>query len=99
MAEVTEERIDVCEGKYTVVLRSDGTSTALRYGVAEWPAYIGQQLDNLTTALARDLIDAHERLGIRCCDEGCPRYGTPHSHPDKPCPRAEVPPDIRDRCG
>lgn len=59
---VTEERVDVYDGKYTVILRSDGTSTALRHGEA-WPAFAGQtQLDNLTTALARDLIEARDMV-------------------------------------
>lgn len=62
MTAPTETRIDTCEGKYTVILRSDGTSTALRYGEA-WPAYEGcAVLDNLTTALARDLDDARRKL-------------------------------------
>ena len=59
---MTEERIDTCEGKYTVVLRADGTSTALRYREA-WPAFDGvHQLDNLTVALARDLQAARVQL-------------------------------------
>jgi hypothetical protein len=59
---MTETRIDVASGKYTVVLRDDGTSTALRYG-EPWPAFAGQnQLGNLTTALARDLQEAREKL-------------------------------------
>ncbi len=59
---MTEERIDVADGKYTVVLRDDGTSTALRYGEA-WPAFAGvNQLDNLTCDLARDLQTARSAL-------------------------------------
>lgn len=54
---MTEERITVGDGKYTVILRSNGTSTALRYG-EPWPAYKDVlSLDNLTVALARELIE------------------------------------------
>lgn len=64
MANLEEEQIHVDGKTYTVILRSDGTSTALRYGEA-WPAFAGQnQLDNLTVALARDLQTARENLSL-----------------------------------
>lgn len=59
---IPAEHIHVDDGKYTVVLRNDGSSTALRYG-APWPAFEGiNQLDNLTVALARDLQSAREEI-------------------------------------
>lgn len=57
MTEVTEDRVEVDGGKYTVILRNDGTTGALRYG-QPWPAYRGEHdLNNLECALARDLIN------------------------------------------
>lgn len=61
MAEVTEERVDCADGKYTVVLYSDGRSRALRYG-EYWPAYGDEQVGNLAVALARDLQEARKQL-------------------------------------
>lgn len=49
---LTEERVDVADGKFTVILRSDGTAEALRHNAA-WPAYAGGLWDNLAIALAR----------------------------------------------
>ncbi len=46
-----------CRGKYTVVFPDNGDPAfPLRYGKL-WPAYEGKQIDNLTVALAQDLID------------------------------------------
>ena len=59
---MAEEHIPCANGKYTVVLRDDGTSTALRYG-EPWPAYEGQTtISNLAFALACDLRDAREEI-------------------------------------
>ena len=59
---VTEESVTVCDGKYTAILRSDGSSTALRYGEV-WPAYADEGLSNLEAALAREVIELREKLG------------------------------------
>lgn len=53
-----ETRVDVFDGKYTVILGDDGSSRALRYGEF-WPGSPGS-LNNLECALARELHDLRE---------------------------------------
>jgi len=56
--------VTVADGKYTYVMRADGSTTALRYGEA-WPAFENQSPDNLHFALAaevQDLRDAQAEL-------------------------------------
>lgn len=95
---MTEERINTCEGKYTAVLRADGSSTALRYG-QEWPAYAGvHQLDNLTVALARDLQAA--RAMVKECGEQFRFYQKNHEAKGTPDAdaKAKVNAEIAARC-
>lgn len=52
---MTDVIVTVADGKYTVILNSDGTTEARRYG-EPWPAYPGG-VDNMTAALAAELHD------------------------------------------
>lgn len=78
---VTEEHVDVAEGKYTVILRSNGSSDALRYG-EPWPAYAHGSINNLEAALARDLIAARAELTRRDANEtrNCLNWGPCSRH-------------------
>lgn len=53
--------VTVADGKYTVIQRADGSTTALRYGEA-WPAYDGKQVGNLALALAYEVQALREKL-------------------------------------
>jgi len=46
--------VSVFDGKYTYVMRADGTTTALRYG-EHWPAFDNSPPDNLHFALASEV--------------------------------------------
>lgn len=81
---MADERVDACEGKYTVILRRDGSAQALRYG-EWWPAYGDTLDDNLVLALARDLIDARNALVeiAQYQRGGVIRVGTPEGDRDE----------------
>lgn len=71
---IKEERIDIFDGRYSVILRSDGDADALRHG-EPWPAY-EDGIDNLHYALARELIDERARgATIQVTSEGAFREG------------------------
>ena len=59
MADVLNVTVE--NGKYTVIQRADGSTTALRYG-EPWPAFEGRSLDNLHTALAWEVAELREQL-------------------------------------
>ena len=58
MADVLNVTVE--NGKYTVIQRADGSTTALRYG-EPWPAFEGRSLDNLHTALAWEVAELREQ--------------------------------------
>jgi hypothetical protein len=51
--------VTVADGKYTYVMRADGSTTALRYGEA-WPAFENQSPDNLHFALASEVQELRD---------------------------------------
>jgi len=55
---MSERKINVCDGKYTVVLHTNGSVSALRYG-EEWRDCTG---DNLIYWLTIELEEARKKL-------------------------------------
>lgn len=53
-------RVDVCDGKYSVVIDDDYNLIALRYGQS-WRDCIG---DNLIYCLAVELKEAREKINV-----------------------------------
>jgi len=53
--------VTVADGKYTFIMREDGSMTALRWG-DEWPAFKNKDPDNLHLALAQEIV--HLRVEV-----------------------------------
>lgn len=53
--------ITISGGKYTFIMRADGSTTALRWG-EEWPAFKNASPDNLHLALAQEVVALREEL-------------------------------------
>lgn len=53
--------ITVSGGKYTFIMREDGSTTALRWG-GEWPAFKNASPDNLHLALAQEIVALREEI-------------------------------------